>query len=153
MVHSYCKHLPENVYVNVKITQFNIRCKKLRALFCHIKLSEIFWNCFVILTDLLAGVGYATMTIVFFLDIYYCIIIAWTLFYLISSFTELPSLPWESCGKTLVRNVVSPNDKIKDISRRIAIFFLISVKLVNVASPYGFMDFIDWNYNYFIRRG
>ena len=45
------------------------------------------------------GVGYATMTIVFFLDIYYCIIIAWTLFYLINSFVSIPDLPWGSCGK------------------------------------------------------
>ncbi|XP_054272044.1 sodium- and chloride-dependent GABA transporter 1-like [Macrosteles quadrilineatus] len=49
------------------------------------------------LCPLLQGVGYATMTIVFFLDIYYCIIISWTLFYLIASFTSLPGLPWEHC--------------------------------------------------------
>ncbi|KAK6637932.1 hypothetical protein RUM44_008354 [Polyplax serrata] len=49
------------------------------------------------LVPLLQGVGYATMTIVFFLDIYYCIIIAWTLFYLISSFAVLPGLPWQDC--------------------------------------------------------
>lgn len=47
---------------------------------------------------ILKGVGYATMTIVFFLDIYYCIIIAWTLFYLINSFVSIPDLPWGSCG-------------------------------------------------------
>jgi len=45
-----------------------------------------------------AGVGYATMTIVFFLDIYYCIIIAWTIFYLIATFVRLPGLPWQTCG-------------------------------------------------------
>ena len=39
------------------------------------------------------------MTIVFFLDIYYCIIIAWTLFYLINSFVAIPDLPWGSCGE------------------------------------------------------
>lgn len=54
------------------------------------------------LVPILQGVGYATMTIVFFLDIYYCIIIAWTLFYLISSFTKLPGLPWENCGKCIL---------------------------------------------------
>ncbi|EZA62293.1 Sodium- and chloride-dependent GABA transporter [Ooceraea biroi] len=42
-------------------------------------------------------VGYATMTIVFFLDVYYCIIIAWTLFYLISTFVTLPQVPWKGC--------------------------------------------------------
>ena len=51
------------------------------------------------LVPILQGVGYATMTIVFFLDIYYCVIIAWTLFYLISSFVVLPGLPWQDCGK------------------------------------------------------
>merc|ERR1719422_189385 len=50
------------------------------------------------LVPILQGVGYATMTIVFFLDIYYCIIIAWTLFYLINSFVSIPDLPWGSCG-------------------------------------------------------
>ncbi|KAK0080226.1 hypothetical protein PV325_014170 [Microctonus aethiopoides] len=49
------------------------------------------------LCPLLQGVGYATMTIVFFLDVYYCIIIAWTLFYLISTFARLTNLPWSSC--------------------------------------------------------
>jgi SNF family Na+-dependent transporter len=51
-----------------------------------------------------AGVGYATMTMVFFLDIYYCIIIAWTLFYLINSFVMLPDLPWQSCGNLKLAN-------------------------------------------------
>ncbi|XP_017884157.1 sodium- and chloride-dependent GABA transporter 1-like [Ceratina calcarata] len=50
------------------------------------------------LCPLLQGVGYATMTIVFFLDVYYCIIIAWTLFYLISTFVNIPSVPWKGCG-------------------------------------------------------
>jgi len=39
------------------------------------------------------------MTIVFFLDVYYCIIIAWTLFYLISTFVNVPQVPWAHCGK------------------------------------------------------
>ncbi len=39
------------------------------------------------------------MTIVFFLDIYYCIIISWTLFYLINSFVAIPNLPWGTCGE------------------------------------------------------
>ncbi|XP_015432253.1 PREDICTED: LOW QUALITY PROTEIN: sodium- and chloride-dependent GABA transporter 1-like [Dufourea novaeangliae] len=50
------------------------------------------------LCPLLQGVGYATMTIVFFLDVYYCIIIAWTLFYLISTFVNIPGVPWNGCG-------------------------------------------------------
>merc|ERR1719270_1368408 len=50
------------------------------------------------LVPMLQGVGYAIMTIVFFLDIYYCIIICWTLFYLINSLVAIPDLPWGSCG-------------------------------------------------------
>ncbi|XP_043507739.1 sodium- and chloride-dependent GABA transporter 1-like [Frieseomelitta varia] len=50
------------------------------------------------LCPLMQGVGYATMTIVFFLDVYYCIIIAWTLFYLISTFLNIPNIPWRNCG-------------------------------------------------------
>ena len=50
------------------------------------------------LKNYLKGVGFATMIIVFFIDIYYCVIIAWTLFYLIASFTALPGLPWQACG-------------------------------------------------------
>ena len=50
------------------------------------------------LCPIMKGVGIATMVLVFFLDIYYCVIIAWTLFYLISSFTKIPDLPWDTCG-------------------------------------------------------
>lgn len=49
------------------------------------------------LCPMMKGVGIATMAVVFFLDIYYCIIIAWTFFYLIATFTELPNLPWNTC--------------------------------------------------------
>ncbi|CAH1110602.1 unnamed protein product [Psylliodes chrysocephalus] len=49
------------------------------------------------LCPILKGVGYATMTIVFLLDVYYCVIIAWTLFYIYSSLTS--ELPWSHCGK------------------------------------------------------
>ena len=45
------------------------------------------------------GVGIATMALVFFLDIYYCVIIAWTFFYFIAAFTAIPDLPWNTCGE------------------------------------------------------
>ena len=45
-----------------------------------------------------AGVGIATMTVVGFLDIYYCVIIAWTFFYLFATYSTLPGLPWATCG-------------------------------------------------------
>ena len=50
------------------------------------------------LCPMLKGVGVATMTVVFYLDIYYCVIISWTFFYLFSGFSALPDLPWDTCG-------------------------------------------------------
>ncbi|XP_032781579.2 sodium- and chloride-dependent GABA transporter 1 [Daphnia magna] len=49
------------------------------------------------LVPIMKGVGFATMVVVVLIDIYYTVIIAWTLFYLIASFTALPSLPWAGC--------------------------------------------------------
>lgn len=46
------------------------------------------------------------MTIVFFLDVYYCIIIAWTLFYLISTFVNIPNVPWKGCGWLINRSEI-----------------------------------------------
>lgn len=46
------------------------------------------------------------MTIVFLLDVYYCVIVAWTFFYLASCFISFPTLPWESCSK-LYRKITS----------------------------------------------
>ena len=43
----------------------------------------------------------AIQVVVVLIDIYYTIIIAWTLFYLIASFTALPSLPWAGCSKKI----------------------------------------------------
>lgn len=50
------------------------------------------------LCPILKGVGYSTMVLVFLLDVYYCVIIAWTIMYLIFSFVRLPDLPWGGCG-------------------------------------------------------
>merc|ERR1719167_500984 len=46
---------------------------------------------------LLKGVGIACMVLLFLLNIYYCVIIAWTFFYLIATFVALPGLPWDTC--------------------------------------------------------
>ena len=43
------------------------------------------------------------MTIVFWLDIYYCIIIAWTLYYLIATLSSVPELPWRHCGQSRLK--------------------------------------------------
>jgi hypothetical protein len=51
------------------------------------------------------------MAVVFFLDIYYCIIIAWTFFYLIATFTALPDLPWNTCGKQSMSQSINEGDR------------------------------------------
>ena len=51
------------------------------------------------LCPMLKGVGVATMMVVGYLDIYYCVIIAWTFFYLFAGFSSLPDLPWDTCSK------------------------------------------------------
>eukprot|EP00096_Caligus_rogercresseyi_P015098 TRINITY_DN754_c1_g1_i18.p1 TRINITY_DN754_c1_g1~~TRINITY_DN754_c1_g1_i18.p1 ORF type:complete len:580 (+),score=73.85 TRINITY_DN754_c1_g1_i18:82-1821(+) len=48
---------------------------------------------------ILKGVGIATMVMVTFYNIYYCIIVAWSLFYFIASFVSIPGLPWDSCDR------------------------------------------------------
>ncbi|XP_076342237.1 sodium- and chloride-dependent GABA transporter 1-like [Tachypleus tridentatus] len=48
------------------------------------------WN----LIPVFKGIGFASMTIVCLYNIYYVVIIAWTLLYLVSSMTT--QLPWES---------------------------------------------------------
>ena len=60
------------------------------------------------LCPIMKGVGVSTMMLVFFLDIYYCVIIAWTLFYLISSFTAIPDLPWDTCGELELKFISLP---------------------------------------------
>ncbi|XP_013793096.2 sodium- and chloride-dependent GABA transporter 1-like [Limulus polyphemus] len=51
------------------------------------------WN----LVPMFKGVGFASMTIVCLCNIYYAVIISWTLFYLVSSFTS--DLPWKGCNQ------------------------------------------------------
>ena len=48
---------------------------------------------------LLKGVGIATMVMVTYYNIYYCIIVGWSVYYFIASFTSIPDLPWNTCGK------------------------------------------------------
>ncbi|XP_043936062.1 sodium- and chloride-dependent GABA transporter 2-like isoform X2 [Protopterus annectens] len=44
------------------------------------------------------GIGYATQVIVIVLNLYYVVVLAWTFFYLFSSFTS--ELPWAKCNHT-----------------------------------------------------
>jgi len=51
------------------------------------------------LVPILKGVGYSAVTMVFLENVYYIIVVTWTLFYLFQTFSDLPSLPWSSCEK------------------------------------------------------
>ena len=46
----------------------------------------------------LAGIGYASVVIVQFLNIYYIVILGWALFYMFASFTS--KLPWSHCDNS-----------------------------------------------------
>lgn len=43
----------------------------------------------------MTGIGYASVVIVQFLNIYYIVILGWALFYMFASFTS--KLPWSHC--------------------------------------------------------
>ena len=62
------------------------------VLLLHVKQITLDMISFCVLS---AGIGYAMFFISLFIGIYYNMILAWTIFYLASSFTD--SLPWNSC--------------------------------------------------------
>ena len=45
-----------------------------------------------------AGVGIATTVIVFLLNVYYIVVLAWSIYYLYMSMTSV--LPWSHCNNT-----------------------------------------------------
>ncbi|TRY69960.1 hypothetical protein TCAL_04885 [Tigriopus californicus] len=52
------------------------------------------------LCPIFKGVGYAALMMVFLENVYYIVIVAWTLFYILNTMYSLGSgLPWSSCGK------------------------------------------------------
>ena len=52
------------------------------------------------LCPIFKGVGYAALVMVFLENVYYIIIVAWTLFYIMNTIYNLGSgLPWSDCGK------------------------------------------------------
>ena len=55
-----------------------------------------------ILNEYFKGVGIATMVMVLYYNIYYCIIVSWSLYYFIASFVSIPSVPWNTCSKYLL---------------------------------------------------
>ena len=46
---------------------------------------------------ILKGVGISTMVMVTYYNIYYCVIISWSLYYFIASFSAIPNVPWNTC--------------------------------------------------------
>ena len=52
----------------------------------------------MLLVAFFSGVGIATMVMVTYYNIYYCVIVAWSLYYFVASFVAIPDLPWNTCG-------------------------------------------------------
>jgi len=51
------------------------------------------------LAPIFKGVGYSALMMVFLENVYYIIVITWTVFYIFQTFMDLPSLPWSDCSK------------------------------------------------------
>ncbi len=52
------------------------------------------------LCPIFKGVGYSALTMVFLENVYYIIIVSWTLFYILNTLYSLgDGLPWASCEK------------------------------------------------------
>ena len=58
-------------------------------------MSYLFFNC---LKFPFQGVGYCVVTIALFTDFFYNVVICWSLYYFIASFS--PTLPWTSCNNS-----------------------------------------------------
>ena len=68
-------------------------------MFVSIILIFIFQDIIICLSfTLFLGVGIATMVMVLYYNIYYCIIVSWSLYYFIASFVSIPDVPWNTCG-------------------------------------------------------
>ena len=61
-----------------------------------------------------AGIGLATTVIVFFLNCYYNVILAWAFYYMFASFTD--ELPWESCDNYWNTESCTTFDELKVIT-------------------------------------
>jgi len=51
------------------------------------------------LAPIFKGVGYSAIMMVFLENVYYIIVVTWTLFYLFQTFLDFPNLPWSDCSK------------------------------------------------------
>ena len=57
---------------------------------------------------------------VFLENVYYIIVITWTLFYLFNTFMDLPSLPWSDCSKGSKHHLVQANSLFSEPSEFLA---------------------------------
>ncbi|GIZ04359.1 sodium-dependent dopamine transporter [Caerostris extrusa] len=69
-------------------------------------------TCWGRIVPLLKGIGYAVVLIAFYVDFYYNVIIAWSLYFFIASFSRI--LPWTTCDNAWntpnCRTLASLND-------------------------------------------
>ena len=62
------------------------------------------------LCPIFKGVGYSALMMVFLENVYYIIIVAWTLFYILNTFYNITDeLPWAGCHKGGETHLVSRN--------------------------------------------
>ncbi|XP_049823180.1 sodium- and chloride-dependent GABA transporter 1-like isoform X2 [Aethina tumida] len=99
------------------------------------------------LCPLLKGVGYATMTIVFLLDVYYCLIIAWTLFYIISTFSSMPNLPWSTCDNwwNTENCYVAETSYINSTNRTTSVEEFFERRVLQISSGIEDINGMQWN--------
>ena len=93
------------------------------------------------LAPIFKGVGYSAIMMVFLENVYYIIVVTWTLFYLFNSFVDFPNLPWSDCSKG-GESPCSPVTQFGYLERLLSLFFL----LLSV--------YFDWSIlKYGIHRG
>lgn len=81
---------------------------------CHICLQlNILFVVNVLLFPLISGIGYGTTIVVFYLNIFYIVILAWAVLYLYYSFTS--TLPWATCGNEWNTEFCYSLDKVEKL--------------------------------------
>lgn len=73
------------------------------------------------------GIGYASMTIVALYNIYFIVIVAWVVFYFVSSFTSI--LPWQRCDGFWNTELCSPLEHLHNVTA------MMNVTKKNFTSP------------------
>ena len=87
-MYTYSRPFKGTVHVN--LTKFDLKI-------CRNNGPNV--KCFVTVQLVVQGVGYSAIMMVFLENVYYIIVVAWTLYYLFNVFVDMPSLPWSDCEK------------------------------------------------------